>query len=95
MHLSQGVKEAGIAEGEARGREEGRAEGKAESESKIIVNMYRNGFTLKQISLATGKNAREITAIIERKILWHQARDSVADNIPKRLQGKCNMKGIS
>ncbi len=57
-NLSQGIKEAGIAEGEARGR--------AEKEAQVIVNMYRNGFTLEQISLATGKDAGEITAIIKK-----------------------------
>ena len=57
-NLSQGIKEAGIAEG--------RAEGIAEGETKIIINMHNNGFSLEQIIKATNKTAEEINTIIEQ-----------------------------
>lgn len=41
-NLSQGIRETGIAEGIA--------EGKAASEEKIILNMYRKGYTSEQIA---------------------------------------------
>ena len=53
-NLSQGIKEAGI------------AEGIAEGETKIIINMHNNGFSLEQIIKATNKTAEEINAIIEQ-----------------------------
>ncbi len=65
-NLSQGIKEAGIAEGLAIGKEEGRNEGIAESETKIIINMHNNGFSLEQIIKATNKTAEEINTIIEQ-----------------------------
>ena len=52
-NLSQGIKEAGIAEG--------RAEGKTE----VVLNMHNNGFTLEQIEVATGMNVEKIQTIIE------------------------------
>ena len=50
-NLSQGIKETGITEGKA----------------EVVVNMHNNGFTLEQISIATGKNAEEIIQIIEER----------------------------
>jgi len=47
-NLSQGIKEAGIAEGK----------------NEIIINMYNNDFTLEQIVKATGKSIEEIKQII-------------------------------
>lgn len=47
-NLSQGIKEAGIAEGM----------------EKVIQNMHNNGFTLEQIVVATGMEEEEIKAII-------------------------------
>lgn len=49
-NLSQGIKEAGI----------------AECETKIIINMHNNGFSLEQIIKATNKTAEEINTIIEQ-----------------------------
>lgn len=48
-NLSQGIKEDGIAIGEAR----------------IIMNMYNNGFTVKQIAAATDKRVEDIEDIIK------------------------------
>ena len=55
-NLSQGIKEAGIAEG----MEKGIAEGM----EKVIKNMHNNGFTLEQIEVATGMTTEEIKAVI-------------------------------
>lgn len=54
-NLSQGIREKGIAEGEARG------------EARIILNMYKNGYTLEQIAEAADKNIEEVKAIIEKR----------------------------
>ena len=58
-NLSQGIKEAGIAEGKAVGMAEGKAE--------IITNMHNNGFTLEQIVVATGMDLSKIKDIITEK----------------------------
>ncbi|MCM1184893.1 MAG: hypothetical protein NC337_16110 [Roseburia sp.] len=60
-NLSQGIREEG--------KEEGREQGIRIGETKIIVNMYNNGFTIQQIADATGKEADEVREIIERKAL--------------------------
>lgn len=51
-NLSQGIKEAGIAEGVEKGKAE------------VIMNMHNNGFTLEQILVATGMTVEEIKAVI-------------------------------
>lgn len=51
-NLGQAIEEEGIAIGEAR----------------IILNMYKNGFTAEQIAAATDKDIREIEAIVEAVI---------------------------
>ena len=51
-NLGQAIEEEGIAIGEAR----------------IILNMYKNGFTTKQIAAASDKDIREIEAIVETVI---------------------------
>ena len=82
-NLSQGIKEAGIAEGKAAGIAEGKAagiaegkaagiaEGKAagiaEGKAEVITNMHNNGFTLEQIAVATGMDLSKIKAIITEK----------------------------
>lgn len=38
-----------------------------EANAKIIMNMYRNGFTIEQIEIAVEKTAEEIRAIIEKR----------------------------
>ncbi len=48
-NLSQGIEEKGIAIGEAR----------------VIVKMYKNGFTAEQIAAATDKDIKDVEAIIE------------------------------
>ena len=58
-NLSQGIKEAGIAEGKAVGMAVGKAE--------VVTNMYNNGFTLEQIVVATGMDLPKIKAIITEK----------------------------
>lgn len=49
-NLGQGVFEKGEARGEAR----------------IIINMYKKGYTLEEIADVSGKNTEEIRAIIEQ-----------------------------
>ena len=78
-NLSQGIKEAGIAEGivagKAAGKAEGIAEGKAvgkaegiaEGKAEVITNMHNNGFTLEQIAVATGMDLPKIKEIITEK----------------------------
>jgi predicted transposase YdaD len=61
-NLSQGILERG----EARGRAMGESIGEAKAESKIILKMYKNGFTLEQIADVTDKGIEEIKAIIDK-----------------------------
>lgn len=51
-NLGQAIEEEGIAIGEAR----------------IILNMYKNGFTAEQIAAVSDKDIREIEAIVEAVI---------------------------
>jgi predicted transposase YdaD len=53
-------------EGRAEGREEGREEGRALAEAKILINMYKNGFTVEQIASATNKEVYEVKDIIQK-----------------------------
>lgn len=62
-NLSQGIKEDGIAEGKAIGL----AEGEAKCESRIILNMHKNGLTVEQIATYTDTNLDDVIAIIEGK----------------------------
>ena len=66
-NLSQGIKEAGIAEGIAAGKAAGMAEGKAAGMAEVVTNMHNNGFTLEQIVIATGMDLPKIKAIIAEK----------------------------
>ena len=59
-NLSQGIKEAGIAEG----REAGIAEGKQREIEKVILNMHKKGYSLEQIMDATELEAAELETII-------------------------------
>lgn len=38
-----------------------------DAQAEIIMNMYRNGFTIEQIEIAVEKTAEEIKAIIEKR----------------------------
>ena len=58
-NLSQGIKEDGIAIG--------LAEGEAKCESRIILNMHKNGLTAEQIAIYTGTSVDDVIAIIEGK----------------------------
>ncbi|MDD6056740.1 MAG: hypothetical protein PUB98_00545 [Clostridiales bacterium] len=51
-NLSQGIEEKGIAIGEAK------------AEARIIMRMYKNGFTAEQIAAATDKNIEDVKVII-------------------------------
>ena len=62
-NLSQGIFE----KGEARGKAIGEARGKAIGEARIILNMYKNGYTVEQIAGATDKSLEEVKAIVEKK----------------------------
>ncbi len=59
-NLSQGIKEEGIAIGEARGE----AIGETKTETRIVLNMHRNGFSIEQIATAINKGKSEVEAII-------------------------------
>ena len=61
-NLSQGIKEAGIAEG----REAGIVEGKQREIEKVILNMHKKGYSLEQIMDATELEATELETIIEK-----------------------------
>ena len=69
-NLSQGIKEAGIAEGReagiVEGREAGIAEGKQREIEKVILNMHKKGYSLEQIMDATELEAAELETIIEK-----------------------------
>ena len=62
-NLSQGIFE----KGEARGKAIGEARGKAIGEARIILNMYKNGYTVEQIAGAADKSLEEVRAIVEKK----------------------------
>ncbi len=57
-NLSQGIREDGIAIGEARG------------EARIILSMYKNGFSAEQIAEAVDKGLEEVKAILEGKTIF-------------------------
>lgn len=57
-NLSQGVQEWGEAIGEARGKEKG--------EARLILRMYKNGYSAEQIAGATDKTVEEVERIIEK-----------------------------
>ena len=44
-----------------------REDAAAEAQAEIIMNMYRNGFTIEQIEIAVEKTAEEIKAIIKKR----------------------------
>ena len=44
-----------------------REDSTAEEQAEIIMNMYRNGFTIEQIETAVEKTAEEIKAIIKKR----------------------------
>lgn len=44
-----------------------REDATAEAQAEIIMNMYRNGFTIEQIEIAVEKTAEEIKAIIKKR----------------------------
>lgn len=70
-NLSQGIEdralEKGLAEGKAIGLSEGKTAGIISAQINIILNMYKNNFTIEQISLATQYNIDEIKEIIRNK----------------------------
>jgi len=70
-NLSQGIEdralEKGLAEGKAIGLSEGKTAGIISAQINIILNMYKNNFTIEQISLATQYNVDEIKEIIRNK----------------------------
>ena len=43
-----------------------REDATAEAQAEIIMNMYRNGFTIEQIEIAVEKTAEEIKANIKK-----------------------------
>lgn len=62
-NLSQGIEEKGIAKGLAIGE----AKGLAIGEAKIILSMYKNGFSAEQIANAVDKKLEEVQNIIANK----------------------------
>lgn len=54
-NLSQGIEDKGIAIGEAK------------AETRIIIRMHKNGFTVEQIAAVTDKDVKDVEAIIEGK----------------------------
>ena len=66
-NLSQGIEDRALEKGLAEGKAAGLLEGKTVAQINIILNMYKNNFTIEQISLATQYNADEIEEIIRNK----------------------------
>ena len=60
-NLSQGIEDKALEAGKAVGL----AEGKAAAQIDIILNMYKNNFTVEQIALATQHKVDEIKEIIK------------------------------
>ena len=54
----------GINQGRLEGRADGIAIGRADGEAKIILMMYKNGFSAEQIASATSKNVDDVQAIL-------------------------------
>ncbi len=48
-------------------REQGMAQGMTQGMAQVILNMYNNGFTLEQITLATSKSKKDIEDVIAGK----------------------------
>ncbi len=44
-----------------------REDATAEAQAKIIINMYKKGYTLEQIADVAEKSVKEVTAIIEKR----------------------------
>ena len=44
-----------------------REDARAEMQEEIIINMYKNGFSIEQIEIAVGKSVEEIKAVIEKR----------------------------
>ncbi len=44
-----------------------REDAREDAQAEIIMNMYKNGFTIEQIEIAVRKSAEEIRAIIEKR----------------------------
>lgn len=61
-NLSQGIKEAGIAEG----REAGIVEGKQREIEKVVLNMHKKGYSLEQIMDATELEEIELKSMIKK-----------------------------
>ena len=60
-NLSQGIEDKALEAGKAVGL----AEGKAAAQIDIILNMYKNNFTVEQIALATQHKVDEVKEIIK------------------------------
>ena len=60
-NLSQGIEDKALEAGKAVGL----AEGKAAAQIDIILNMYKNNFTVEQIALATQQKVDEVKEIIK------------------------------
>lgn len=44
-----------------------REDARAETQAEIIINMYKNGFSIEQIEIAVNKSVEEIKAVIEKR----------------------------
>ena len=66
-NLSQGIKEDGIAIGRKDGIAIGEARGEEKKEATIILNMYKKGFSIEQIAIATDKEINDIKTILKEK----------------------------
>ena len=68
-NLSQGIEDKALETGKAVGLAEGKtiglAEGKTAAQIDIILNMYKNNFTVEQIALATQHKVDEVKEIIK------------------------------
>ena len=56
----------GEIKGEIKGLAKGRAEGRAEEKENVVINTYKAGFSIENISIATGLTSEQIIEILKR-----------------------------
>ena len=66
-NLTEEIREEGRQEGREKGREEGRTEGIAEGQALLIMNMFRNGMSIEQISSVTDMDKSEVKQLVNVK----------------------------
>lgn len=80
-NLSQNIIEKGIAIGREKAREEVREEVREEciniGKEEVVLNMWKHGLTINQISSYTNKDTNEINAILKKNGL--NSKENISD----------------